>query len=59
MKKKAYKALMMKIYCKRYKNDLDLEMLDVTGKLLLVNADIRTLWNIRRETILKLSSENR
>lgn len=59
IKLRAYRALMMKIFSKRFKNDYDMEMLEVTGKLLIVNPNIQTLWNVRRETILKLVAENR
>jgi hypothetical protein len=38
----------------RKSGELDDEILKMTGKVLTENPDISTLWNIRKETILKI-----
>ncbi|XP_057371450.1 geranylgeranyl transferase type-2 subunit alpha-like [Daphnia carinata] len=49
-----YKAAMDRIFCKRKSGELDDEILKITGQVLTENPDISTLWNIRKETILKI-----
>lgn len=44
-----YRAATDKIFSKRKNNELDQEMLNLTGELLSTNPDFSTLWNIRRE----------
>jgi len=55
----AYRAGMGKIFAKRAANEFDQEMLELTGKILCVNPDIYTLWNIRKECILKMIENDR
>lgn len=38
----------------RNESELDKELLELTGKVLLSNPDIYTLWNIRREILVIL-----
>lgn len=56
LKAKAYRNGMDKIFAMRANHDSAL--LDLTGKILSVNPDVSTLWNIRRECILKMSAED-
>lgn len=56
LKAKAYRNGMDKIFALRSKNCLDQNLLELTGKILSVNPDLSTLWNIRRECILKMTS---
>lgn len=56
LKAKAYRHGMDKIFAMRSENLLDQSLLDLTGKILSVNPDLSTLWNIRRECILKMTS---
>lgn len=56
LKAKAYRNGMDKIFAMRNRNLLDLNLLELTGKILSVNPDLSTLWNIRRECILKMTS---
>ncbi|KAI1722715.1 protein prenyltransferase alpha subunit repeat domain-containing protein [Ditylenchus destructor] len=57
-KKKIYLELSDKIFSKREKNELDDELLELTGEALKKNPDIYTFWNIRRQVvILKLSQK--
>lgn len=57
LKVKAYKAGMAKIQAKRSNNELDQEMMTITGQILARNPDVYTLWNVRKECILKLTEE--
>ncbi|XP_026757236.2 geranylgeranyl transferase type-2 subunit alpha [Galleria mellonella] len=50
-KLKVFKHAMQKIWDKRKKEELDLELMELTGKVLTSNPDIYTLWNIRREIL--------
>ncbi|XP_063376371.1 geranylgeranyl transferase type-2 subunit alpha [Cydia fagiglandana] len=52
-KLKVFKHAMQKIQFKRKQNELDKELLDLTGKVLTSNPDVYTLWNIRREIIIQ------
>lgn len=54
LKAKAYRNGMDKIFAMRNANLLDANLLELTGKILSVNPDHSTLWNIRRECILKM-----
>ncbi|XP_055376422.1 geranylgeranyl transferase type-2 subunit alpha [Condylostylus longicornis] len=54
IKAKAYLAGMEKIFKKRENNELDAEMLVLTGHILQKNPDVTTLWNIRRECFLAI-----
>lgn len=56
IKVKAYRAGMSKIHSKRAKGELDLELYELTSKLLISNPDLNTLWNVRRESILCLAA---
>lgn len=58
LKAKAYRNGMEKILAMRSKENFDKNLLDLTGKILSVIPDISSLWNIRRECILKMSAEN-
>nr|CAH0106996.1 unnamed protein product [Daphnia galeata] len=49
-----YKTAMNLIFSKRKSGELDDEILKITGQVLTENPDISTLWNIRKETILKI-----
>lgn len=57
LKVKAYRAGMTKILSKRHDNELDDEMLNLTGQILSRNPDVYTLWNIRKECILKMQED--
>ena len=57
LKAKAYRNGMDKIIAMRNANLLDQNLLDLTGKILSVNPDLSTLWNIRRECILKMTAK--
>lgn len=58
LKAKAYRNGMDKIFSMRAQEKLDSTLLDLTGKILSVNPDLSTLWNIRRECILKMTLED-
>lgn len=58
LKAKAYRNGMDKIFTLRAQEKFDSTLLDLAGKILSVNPDISTLWNIRRECILKMSTED-
>lgn len=51
---KAYRAAMSKIIQKRAANEYDDELMKLTAGILTRNPDVYTLWNIRREFLLKL-----
>ncbi|XP_068621326.1 geranylgeranyl transferase type-2 subunit alpha [Battus philenor] len=53
-KLKIFKNVMQKIQQKRKEKEIDLELLDLTSKVLTSNPDIYTLWNIRREIFLHI-----
>lgn len=63
--KERERAVKLKVYCttrdrifeKRAKGELDNEMLVLTSKLLVKNPDVYTFWNIRRDTIEKMSEK--
>ncbi|KAM3964836.1 rab geranylgeranyltransferase subunit alpha [Aphomia sociella] len=59
-KLKIFKYAMEKIQDKRKKEEMDKELLEITGKVLTSNPDIYTLWNIRREilNIFKVDMES-
>ncbi|CRL00354.1 CLUMA_CG013627, isoform A, partial [Clunio marinus] len=56
LKAKAYRNGKDKIFAMRKSGSLDQNLLDLTSKILSVNPDDSTLWNIRRECILKMTS---
>lgn len=58
LKAKAYRNGMDKIIALRSCDDSASrrKLLEITGKILSVNPDISTLWNIRRECILKMTA---
>lgn len=58
LKAKAYRNGMSRICDLRLSENFWNELLELTGKILSVNPDITTLWNIRRECILKMSADN-
>lgn len=49
---------MDKIFALRASDNFGSDLLELTGKILSVNPDVYTLWNIRKECLLKLSAEN-
>ena len=57
LKAKAYRIGMDKIFAMRSQKKYDSTLLELTGKILSVNPDLSTLWNIRRECILKMVAE--
>lgn len=57
LKMRAYRAAMTRIQKKRSLSELDDEMLGLTVQILLRNPDINTLWNIRRECVLRKIAE--
>lgn len=57
LKAKAYRNGMDKIFTMRKSGELDQNLLDLSAKILSVNPDLSTLWNIRRECILKMTAE--
>lgn len=59
LKAKAYRVGIEKIFKMRESGKFDQDLLDLTGKLLMANPDISTLWNIRKECILKMTEENK
>ncbi|KAI8759264.1 geranylgeranyl transferase type-2 subunit alpha [Biomphalaria glabrata] len=50
-----YNGAMSKIFLKKQNGELDQEMLLLSGEVLVVNPDVYTLWNFRKETFLELS----
>lgn len=58
LKAKAYRIGMDKIIKMREVHQLDSSLLELTGKILSVNPDLTTLWNIRRECILQLTDKD-
>lgn len=52
-----YKAATNQIVEKRQKGELDSELLQVTGQVLVDNPDDATLWNVRREVLDKYFAE--
>lgn len=54
-KAKAFRAGMGRILMKKVTDELDDEMMQLTGKILSANPDVATLWNLRRRCILKLA----
>lgn len=58
LKAKAYRNGTEKILALRANENFGSELLELTGKILSVNPDVSTLWNIRRECILKMTAEN-
>ncbi|KAL5280311.1 hypothetical protein ACFFRR_004346 [Megaselia abdita] len=56
LKVKAYKAAMGRIHQKRSTNELDQEMMTLSGQILARNPDVFTLWNIRKESLLEITS---
>jgi geranylgeranyl transferase type-2 subunit alpha len=57
LKAKAYRNGMDRIFAMRNAGNLDSNLLELTAKILSVNPDISTLWNIRRECILKMTCD--
>lgn len=58
LKAKAYRNGMEKIFILRAAENYDSTLLDLCGKILSVNPDHSTLWNIRKECILKMTADN-
>lgn len=54
-KAKAFRAGMGRILMKKVTDELDDEMMQLTGKILSANPDVATLWNLRRRCILKVA----
>uniref|UniRef100_A0A336M0Z2 Geranylgeranyl transferase type-2 subunit alpha n=1 Tax=Culicoides sonorensis TaxID=179676 RepID=A0A336M0Z2_CULSO len=59
IKVKAYRLGMAKIFKKRQNNELDMELYELTSRILSSNPDVTSLWNIRRECILLLVSKKK
>lgn len=59
LKAKAYRNGMDKILAMRAKAEFDQPLLDLSAKILSVNPDLNTLWNIRRECILKMTETDK
>lgn len=57
-KAKAYQTAMAKILEKRAAEEYDDEMMQLVGGILLRNPDVSTLWNIRRDYLLKIKELN-
>lgn len=57
LKVKAYRAAMSKIIEKRAAEQYDVELLQLTASVLSRNPDVFTLWNIRREFLLRLKAD--
>lgn len=53
----AYRASMSKILDKHLAKQYDSELIQMTTMILCINPDITTLWNIRRECLLKLQTD--
>lgn len=51
-KLKIYKAATQKVIQKRQNQELDDELLHITGQILQSNPDYTTMWNIRREVFM-------
>lgn len=51
-KLKVYIPCMQRIFAKRAANELDNELITLTGNILSGNADLSTMWNIRKECFL-------
>lgn len=58
LKAKAYRNGMDKIFALRSAENFDNTLLELTGKILSVNPDLSTLWNIRKECLLKMTADN-
>lgn len=56
LKAKAYRNGMNTIFTLRKNMNFDQNLLDITSKILSVNPDLSTLWNIRKECILKMTT---
>jgi len=52
-----FRTVSDRIFNKRKNSELDDEILELTGKVLVENPDIYTFWNIRKETLLKIKHE--
>lgn len=57
LRAKAYRNGTDKILLLRNKDHQEQPLLDLTSKILSVNPDVATLWNIRRECILSLMQQ--
>ncbi|XP_058823726.1 geranylgeranyl transferase type-2 subunit alpha [Topomyia yanbarensis] len=58
-KAQKFRAGMGRILMKKVANELDDEMMDLTGRVLSANPDIATLWNLRRQCLQKIASEDK
>lgn len=57
LKVKAYRATMTKIFEKLANDEYDAELMQLSAGILKRNPDVITLWNIRREFLLRLKAE--
>lgn len=57
-KLKGYRGAMASIFKQRGDSGKDDLQLDLTSRVLLSNPDIGTLWNIRREILLRIADKN-
>lgn len=55
LKVKAYRAAMGRIQQKRSSQEMDQEMMTLSGQILGRNPDVFTLWNIRKECLMELT----
>ncbi|XP_058452584.1 geranylgeranyl transferase type-2 subunit alpha [Malaya genurostris] len=58
-KAQKFRAGMGRILMKKVANELDQEMMDLTGRVLSSNPDIATLWNLRRRCIQEFTKEDK
>lgn len=58
LKAKAYRIGSDKIFNLRNSGNYNEELMSLTSKILYVNPDVMTMWNVRRECIIKMIEEN-
>lgn len=52
-----YQSCAQRARSKRQDGELDQEALDLTAEVLIINPDLGTFWNFRREVLLKMEQE--
>lgn len=55
LKVKFYYEVMEQVQEKRKRGGMDKELIELTSRILCVNPDVYSLWNIRKECVLKLN----
>ncbi|XP_053695035.1 geranylgeranyl transferase type-2 subunit alpha [Sabethes cyaneus] len=58
LKAQKFRSGMGRILLKKVSDELDDEMMELTGRILAANPDIATLWNLRRRCIQKFALED-